>query len=207
MNAEFFAHFGILVRRHFLSPDVCRALVAEAARAATHPASVRDAGVQTVDARYRSTHIADVSDESIALVETKVLALKPTLEQHFQLTTTGCRTPEFLIYRSGDFFAPHADSIPAGGASDAVVSNRKISVVVFLNGESPSAADGDYSGGTLDFYGLIDDARAKSRPLSLTGEQGLLVAFRPETVHGVAPVIAGERFTVVTWLEGDHGNV
>jgi SM-20-related protein len=205
VNADFFAHFGIFVRRHFLSPEVCRALIADAARAVSRPASVRDGGVQTVDERYRSTRIAAASDASVALVRAEVLALKPVLERHFQLTTTGCRTPEFLVYRAGHFFAPHADSVAVGGASDVVVTDRRISVVVFLNGESQAATG--YTGGTLDFYGLVDDARTKNRPFSLTGEEGLLVAFRPETVHGVAPVVDGQRFTVVTWFEGDHKSV
>jgi predicted 2-oxoglutarate/Fe(II)-dependent dioxygenase YbiX len=207
VNADFFAHFGIFVRRHFLSRDVCRALIADAARASSRPASVRDGGVQSVDARYRSTRIADVSDRSVALVRGQVLALQPELERHFQRTTVACRTPEFLVYRAGDFFAPHADSIAAGSTADVVVTDRRISVVVFLNGESQSLTDGGYTGGTLDFYGLLDDPRTKDRPFPLTGEEGLLVAFRPETVHGVAPVVDGERFTVVTWFEGDHKSV
>jgi len=207
VNADFFTHFGIFVRRGFLGGEMCRALVADAARAASRPATVRDGGRQTVDERYRSTRIANVSEASVASVRAEVLALKPVLERHFQLPTTGCRTPEFLVYRAGDFFAPHADSVAVGGASDVVVTDRRISVVVFLNGESRSAGDDGYTGGTLDFYGLVGDPRTRNRPFSLTGEPGLLVAFRPETLHGVAPVVDGERFTVVTWFEDDHRTV
>jgi predicted 2-oxoglutarate/Fe(II)-dependent dioxygenase YbiX len=66
----------------------------------------------------------------------------------------------------------------------------------------PAARDDAYQGGELEFYGLVDDARLKNRALPLTGEAGLLVAFRAETMHAVSPIVAGERLTVVTWFEG-----
>ncbi len=62
--------------------------------------------------------------------------------------------------------------------------------------------EGSYQGGALDFYGLIPDTRMTNRALSLTGEAGLLVAFPAVMMHGVSPVITGERYTVVTWFEG-----
>jgi SM-20-related protein len=202
VDAEFFRHFGIYIQRGFLSPDQCRRFIADAQAAASEPATVRENQVNVVDHDYRRTTIASVSPESVAIVSDMLLALRPNLEQHFKVRTTACRTPEFLIYRPGDFFRPHADNIPAHAESDAVVTSRRISTIVFLNSESPRPHPGSFTGGALGFYGLIDDPRASEREFALTGEAGLLVAFRPEIVHRVAPVTDGERFTIVTWFEG-----
>ena len=70
------------------------------------------------------------------------------------------------------------------------------------NGESAEPESGFFTGGTLGFFGLMDDPRMADREFGLTGQAGLLVAFRPEIVHRIAPVTDGERFTIVTWFEG-----
>ena len=202
MDPEFFGHFGIYVKRSFLSDDQCRRLISEARLAKSKPATVRESYSNVVDDDYRRTRIADVSADAVVLVGNLFMALRPSLDRHFQVKTTGCRTPEFLIYRPGDFFRAHADSIPAGTERDTVVTGRLISTVVFLNGESSAPQAGSFTGGALGFYGLIDDPRARDREFSLTADAGLLVAFRPEIVHRVAPVTGGERFTIVTWYEG-----
>jgi predicted 2-oxoglutarate/Fe(II)-dependent dioxygenase YbiX len=41
--------------------------------------------------------------------------------------------------------------------------------------------------------------------VDLCGEEGLLVAFRAETLHEVRPVTHGVRFSVVTWFRGPPG--
>jgi predicted 2-oxoglutarate/Fe(II)-dependent dioxygenase YbiX len=202
MNAEMFATFGMYVRKQFLDADFCHRVVAEVRASASRPATVREDGAQTVDETYRRSHLAVVSEPTVALVHQSVVGLTADLERHFRIATTACRRPEFLVYRRGDFFSPHADSVRAGSSADEVVTRRRLTIVVFLNDESDIAREGVYRGGSLDFYGLIPDRRMKNRALSLTGEAGLLVAFPAETMHGVSPVITGERYTVVTWFEG-----
>lgn len=202
VDAEAFAHLGMFVRRGFLAADECERLLAEATSAASRPATVREGGANVVDENYRRSRIAEISAESVALVSTRLEALRPTLENHFQVQTTGCRTPEVLVYRPGDFFAAHADSVTHRDEDDEVVTGRVISTIVFLNGESEAPEDGCFTGGTLGFFGLIEDPRLADREFGLTGEPGLLVAFKPEIVHRIAPVTSGERCTIVTWFEG-----
>ena len=201
MDAEFFRHFGMYVKRGFLSDEACSRLIAGARAATSKPATVRERHANVVDDDYRRTRIADVPADAVALVSEMLMGLRPSLDRHFHVTTTGCRTPEFLVYRPGDFFRAHADSVPSGAERDDIVTGRLISTIVFLNGESPASAPGSFTGGALGFYGLVDDPRAQDREFPLTGEPGLLVAFRPDIVHRVAPVTAGERFTIVTWFE------
>jgi predicted 2-oxoglutarate/Fe(II)-dependent dioxygenase YbiX len=71
---------------------------------------------------------------------------------------------------------------------------RKVSAVIFLNGQSETPGPGTYGGGSLLFH-----PRGASEPFRLTAEGGSLVAFRAETTHEVEPVIHGERFTIASW--------
>ena len=202
MNADFFRTFGLYVARDFFDRDLCARLRAEARAAAADPATVRQQGAEyIVDEEVRRTQLARVSEASEQLVERRLMVLKGTLERHFRVTTSGIRWPQFLVYREGDFFRPHADSSAAVGAP-AVATGRRVSIVVFLNGEGDPADDQSYTGGSLTFYGLMRDARADDRGFPVTGEAGLLVAFPSQLVHSVTPVTCGMRFTIVSWLEG-----
>jgi SM-20-related protein len=202
LNADFFRTFGLYIARDFFDRDLCARLRAEARAAAADPATVRQQGTEyIVDEEVRRTQLARVSEASEQLVEHRLKALKGTLERHFRVTTSGIRWPQFLVYREGDFFRPHADSSAAVDAP-AVATGRRVSIVMFLNGEGDRADDESYAGGSLTFYGLMRDARADDRGFPVTGEAGLLVAFPSQLVHSVTPVTRGMRFTVVSWLEG-----
>jgi SM-20-related protein len=202
LNADFFRTFGLYVARDFFDRDLCAGLRAEARAAAADPATVRQQGAEyIVDEEVRRTQLARVSEVSEQLVERRLMALKGTLERHFRVTTSGIRWPQFLVYHEGDFFRPHADSSAAVDAP-AVATGRRVSIVVFLNGEGDAAEDESYTGGSLTFYGLMRDARADDRGFPVTGEAGLLVAFPSQLVHSVTPVTRGVRFTIVSWLEG-----
>jgi PKHD-type hydroxylase len=202
VNADFFRGFGLYIARDFLDRELCVRLRSEAGAAAADQATVRRQGTEyVVDEAIRRTHLARVPEASEQLVERRLQALKETLERHFGVTTSGIRWPQFLVYREGDFFRPHADS-SADRDAPAVATGRRVSIVMFLNGEGDAADDQSYSGGSLTFYGLMDDARAADRGFPLTGEAGLLVAFPSSYVHSVTPVTRGTRFTIVSWLEG-----
>ncbi|HET6851381.1 MAG TPA: 2OG-Fe(II) oxygenase, partial [Pyrinomonadaceae bacterium] len=73
---------------------------------------------------------------------------------------------------------------------------RRISIVVFLNGSSTEPQADCFCGGALTFY----DEKDATRSFDLSGETGLLVAFRADTFHEVLPVTSGERFTIITWF-------
>jgi SM-20-related protein len=79
------------------------------------------------------------------------------------------------------------------------VRERRISVVLFVNGGSDEPAPGSLGGGALTFYGLMGDG-GQSVGLPVDAESGLAVAFPSATLHGVSPVTHGQRFTVVTWF-------
>jgi PKHD-type hydroxylase len=202
LNADFFRNFGLYVVRDFFDRDLCARLRSEAGAAAAVAATVRQQGAEyAVNEDVRRTTLARVSTASEAFVGQRLLALKGTIERHFGVTTTGIRSPQFLVYREGDFFGPHADSSTDIDAP-AVATGRRISIVIFLNGEAAPSEEDAYSGGSLTFYGLMNDLRAADRGFPIVGEPGLLVAFPSHYLHSVTPVTRGTRFTIVSWLEG-----
>ena len=199
-RAEFFARFGLFVRREFLDNEACVRLRAEMLEADATPATVWTNGEGfVVDSSTRRTTHRQVSAAATAFVEERLLALQSELARHFSVRLTGCRTPGFLAYGPGDFYRPHRDN-SGGPAIAGAIRERRVSAVVFLNGETATANAGGYRGGALTFYGLFEEPRLAGRGLPLEGETGLMVAFPADVVHGVAPVSDGVRCTVVTWF-------
>jgi SM-20-related protein len=101
-----------------------------------------------------------------------------------------------LSFNVGDFFVAHQDGnrgLPRL-TSDA---ERKVSVVIFLNGQNGNADSGSYCGGSLKF----SDYRMESQysEFELPADPGTLVAFRSELTHEVTLVTHGKRYSVVGW--------
>ena len=107
--------------------------------------------------------------------------------------------PQFLAYKPGDFYLPHTDNFNKSGVA-TTLAKRKVTAVIFLNSEAVAPGRDTYSGGSLTFYGLIDEPRWRDCGFSLVGEAGLLIAFRADILHEVPPVTHGERHTIVTWF-------
>ena len=191
LPAEFFTRFGLYAEREFLSPEVCASLRDEMRAATGAPA--------TVDETYRRTKKTDVSPATAARIGDQLLRAVPELAKHFDRELVGMQKPQFLLYREGDFFRPHEDDSKKPDAPD-YVKQRSVSAVVFLNGATPGEPAG-YSGGSLTFYGLMDEASSEqSVGIPLAGETGLLIAFPSHLLHSVSPVTAGERYTLVSWF-------
>jgi SM-20-related protein len=199
-SANFFTRLGLFAEPAFLDPDLCSRVCNEMASASRAPATVREAGdAYGVDEETRRTKLAEVPSETASLVEDRLVAIKPALERHFDLELEGVQKLGFLIYGKGDYFRRHVDRGPH--ADDAEFSKeRQVSAVIFLNGESPEPAPGNYGGGALTFYGLLGNGQGSGVGLPLAPEPGLLIAFASDVIHEVTPVTHGERYTVVTWF-------
>src|SRR5208283_3367872 len=129
-------------------------------------------------------------------VRQRLLDLMPALGAHFQVDLSGCQGPEFLRYRVGSFYKMHHD----GGPSHSVAAGRRVSTVLFLNGQSKEPAEVSFGGRALVFYGLMQGEQWKNIGLPLEARAGLLIAFRSSVFHEVQPVTHGERLTVVSWF-------
>jgi SM-20-related protein len=199
-SLDFFSRLGVFHIENFFDPEVCARLRAEV-RSARGVSTTIYKGDLTygVDEEGRRAKSKGVSDGTRLLVKERLLAVKPSLEAHFGTELCGIEGPDFLAYRPGDFFLAHRDSNADRDAPEALQA-RRVSVVVFLNGESEGRDAACYSGGSLTIFGLIDDPGWASKGFPLRGREGLLVAFRSELLHEVEPVTGGERHTVVSWF-------
>lgn len=200
MDPSFFTRLGLFVRPNFLSDVECRRLQAEVQSAQTVAATVGDDSGTTyvVDEATRRTGWASVPETTFSFVQSRLEALKPALEEHFGTTLRECQRPQFLVYRSGDFFDLHRDSIDTPEAAEFSKS-RRVSVIVFLNKQADGAEPGDYRGGSLTFHGMMGDRDTKIG-FPVTGRPGVLIAFPANVLHEVTPVTSGERYTIASWF-------
>ena len=199
-TADLFSRLGLFIARDFLDDDVRRTICAEMRAAASEQSAMRTgSGDFGVNAEFRRSRWAKVSDPTLATVREKLLDAKPDLEKHFAVALRDCEEPQFLLYTERDFYRPHKDSTSDRHAAE-YLRQRRVSVVIFLNQETDENRPESYSGGALTFYGLLDAAPLKGRALRLDGEASLCVGFRSDVTHEVTPVTRGERLTIVSWF-------
>ena len=193
-QAAFFTRFGLFAAEEFLDGSTSARVATEMRERGGRPATV-SLSAEHVDEAYRRTTLADVSEATRALVEDRIRAALPAIARHFDEPLEDMERAQFLLYREGDHFRRHSDS-PRGEQPSNEGTVRRVSLVLFMNGEGPADQADSYGGGHLTFYGLMGEGLG----LPLTGTPGLLVAFRSDVVHAVTPVTHGERCTVVSWF-------
>ncbi len=181
----------LFVVPQFFEQRLCDAIVAELRAAAGDAATVYGAASSgTIDERVRRTVRVKPTQETVDLIIQKLLACKDAVEKHFDVTLNECEEPQFLRYRTGDFFVAHQDGNTGLMLLDS--EKRRISTVIFLSRESQSPEPDAYCGGSLVFSDLRNNFRMSSEP-------GTLVAFRSETTHEVTPITHGERYSIASW--------
>jgi SM-20-related protein len=180
----------------FLSVSECNAVIAEIRESSIRPATVSGAGDgRALDPLVRKAGTANLSHQTEQMITRRVTDLIPRLSDHFEVGLTSVEPPQFLHYRQGDHFVAHQDgNTPV--INDETL-DRKVSVIVFLNGQCEIANTHSYTGGSLLLHGKYPDWEYRQEAV---GGAGTLVAFRSETTHEVTPVEGGERFTIASWL-------
>jgi len=195
----FFQKLGLFVLPDFLDPqskvELCRQLTTAPSEKAI---VVGLNGAETINLDSRNVAICIVSKQTSALLQQRLLEIKPDLEKHFGVRLAGCEDPQFLNYGPGNFFRPHQDI--GGYEAKHAIRHRSVSVVIFLNRESEVPTEDTYGGGQLTFYGLMEGPQWEKLPFPLIAEPGLLIAFPSDKWHEVKPVSHGQRLTVVTWF-------
>src|SRR5712692_7666159 len=148
-TADFFARAGLLVVKNYLDAKACARLRREARSNARSQAKVLEKGAAfAIDTKVRRAHWVEVPTSTLSFVEARLMALKPCVEKHFHLALIGCEEPQFLVYKSGDFYQPHRDASTQPDAPK-FLKERRVSVVIFLNGEANEPAGDFYGGGSL----------------------------------------------------------
>lgn len=199
-NVDFFNRLGVFAIKEFLDLDLCHILQsAMCVSPSAGSAPVTAEGIESVDEAIRRTKLIRVSDDIINLIMDRLKAVKPQIEEHFQITLDDCENPQFLAYKKGDFFKLHTDRSTSSSAQK-YAQQRRVSVVIFLNGKSSQSQEAIYTGGLLILYGLIQQKNWEKYGFNLQGEPGLLIAFASEVYHEVTPVTQGVRYTIVSWF-------
>jgi predicted 2-oxoglutarate/Fe(II)-dependent dioxygenase YbiX len=180
--------------KDFLDGSTCANIFEEMRAAPANASTVYlndSSGV--VDVRMRSASSLQMRAETVALVRRALLSRIEILANHFGVPLTKCEDPQFLRYRTGDFFVAHQDG-NTGLIRSEREQFRKISVSVFLNDESEIPGPQTYGGGSLVFHPWRGDS------YHLRSERGTLAAFRSETTHEVIPITHGERYSIACWF-------
>jgi predicted 2-oxoglutarate/Fe(II)-dependent dioxygenase YbiX len=197
-GAAFFKNLGVFTIEGFLTAEECahwRKTVRDAplarARVGHYESKVKE--------EVRKTKSSRVSAQARDPLLQRIRELQPNLEKHFGISATYTGESEFLLYGPRDKFEAHRDVRKIKDKPG--MFRRQLTVVTFLNAWSEKPAEGCYTGGELFLHGLMDFEGAEGFGFPLEPTPGLLVAFPSDTVHRVAPIESGERFSVVTWFD------
>lgn len=176
---------GLLVAEHVVCEELCNQLLASFKAQNARPRSYQGA----VDPTVRKCDYAHVPTDLAKQVDGLIAE---RIDSHFALTTRPIPDQPHLIYRYGEGvgFTTHHDEVTdveqeRARTNAQPVIGGDITAVVFLN--PPDA----YVGGALYFEQPV---QAEVRP-----SRGSLVSFPAirEFLHGVRPIEAGERFTLL----------
>ena len=197
---KFFSQLGFYVIPQFLPERRCQELIDIMSAAPKRQGlTIGGGGQYKLDERRRSVGDARVPKDATADLKQALLNLRPDLEKHFAMPLEwGGEGPDYLVYRTGDFFKPHRDDEEYPPAPNSRVLRRRVAVILFLNRHSRENRENCFGGGLLNFYGLLDGPKWKNCAFGLEPEPGLLVAFPSSTVHEVTPITFGERYSVLT---------
>ena len=191
-------HFDLYLVNNFFDVESCRELIAEMRSSPASPAvTYGQESSGEVNKRVRKVTRAQPPEKTITRVTQRLMDHRERIAEHFGVSLSRCEEPQFLCYRTGDFFVAHQDG-NTGLVSLDTDKSRLVSVSIFLNRQSEELEADSYGGGSLVF----SDWRSNKR-FELAGEAGKLVAFRSELTHEVVPVMHGERYSIVSWFGRD----
>src|SRR5437660_354496 len=109
-SSMFFRQVGLFVAPDFLEAEFAERLRREMLIAPREKGLVvKSDGEDHLDESIRKVESGIVPHEIRVALKQSLRGLTPDLEKHFNLELTGCESPDYLIYRQGDFFARHSD--------------------------------------------------------------------------------------------------
>lgn len=178
-----FRALRFLAIENFFDAADCARLRDVMSQSPSESAQVYSSAAGATDENIRRTRAVIAPAAVRTNVVDRMNAIRDRAAEHFGVALDSVEGPQFLLYRTGDFFTRHTDKNEDGA------DGRKVSFIAFVNS--------DYDGGALKFFGGVQE-----KPLDLTfpATDGLLVCFRSDWLHEVEPVTRGERFTIAGWF-------
>lgn len=199
-GSAFFARLGLYVKPRFLSAEACMRLQEAMVKAPRDEALLTRGHDVVYDEEERSTSRARLDAAMRDAMRARFRDEMPAVAAHFKTPLHTLQRLQYLIYEPGDFFKLHMDG-SSHPEADESLRRRKISMILFVNGQATEPCEGCFCGGSLIFYDLLKGPAWKGKGFPIDAEPGLLMAFPADLLHEVAPVTAGIRFTVVGWAE------
>ena len=200
MRSTNIADLRIVLLEAFLDPPTRDAVLADARAAAGAAATVHGHGRTEAVTRVRQATQLAVCDATRRLVEQRLSDVAPALTERFGVALSAHEPLQFLRYETGDFFVAHQDGNTP--LTRDRTRDRRISIVIFLNTQTPANLPGGYTGGELVFHAPYPHVDRRD---AVVGAAGSLLAFPSEMTHEVTMVTGGERYTIATWFHGTHG--
>ena len=196
----------VFCQPNFLSLEDCAELIVKAKQASTHPTTVAAQGTQQVKGDIRRTSKVEMPDHLVKPIKGKLQNLIPILQEYFGTVITRSQPIQVLQYQPGDFYRIHKDNgnlriTEVGEAIPPYIADRKLTIVLFLNGEVDSGGKESFSGGELVLHSKTSLNDLLDLVLPISVNPGLLVAFPSSTLHEVLPVHSGIRYSIVSWFE------
>src|SRR2546425_13311813 len=102
--------FDLLLIKNFFDDEACRELIGEMRESPAAPAVTygqRSSG--EVNERVRKVTQAQPSAQTVALVTQRLMDHREKIAEPFGFNLRTCEEPQFLCYRTGDFFVAHQD--------------------------------------------------------------------------------------------------
>jgi len=198
LSHAIFRQLGAFTHPGLLTPDQCRAWRLRAAKAESRPARIHRDGTAVEDDGIRRTQQVQMGLEDKARLDAQISAVGPDLERHFNMALGPLRECKCLVYGPGDFFVPHYDVDEVDHKATTDLQRRIATVLIVLN--APDDHEAPYQGGDLTFYGLLDVPDSDEIGLTLAPDPGMLIAFKPNVLHGISPILFGNRYVIVGWF-------
>ena len=180
----------------FLDPATCREVRTAMDRGIAEAAEVLSVGIALDESARRATSI-DVDAGTLRMVEERLETSRDVLSARCGMVLGAREGTGFLRYAEGGFYGPHRDQ--GRNAEWPAASQRRLSLVVFLNSARDDPQGGGFVGGELVIYRGSPPVGADD-PIRVTPRAGLLVAFDATRVHEVRTVTRGVRDVVVDWF-------
>ncbi len=194
-------HSQILIAPNFVPEDICDEYIEYIQKQQETDLSVFDAEATNrtgqlaweVEKETRDTQTVELEPIKEVVHDLMRHAVRDFLNPFFETQIKDSEVPQILAYHPGGHYRPHIDGetlFNDGSGTLKWVKNvdRDISLVIYLND--------DYEGGEIVF---------PKQAISIKPRKGLLVAFPSSHhfLHGVNPVVKGDRYAIVNWFS--HG--
>jgi predicted 2-oxoglutarate/Fe(II)-dependent dioxygenase YbiX len=182
---------GVYVEENFLPETLCAEICSQMEKAVKTEDGLwsDNKSIEYKNSKHRQSHTCHIPEAARIPIEKKVLAAKVKIEKVFDEEYSAVlERPKFLRYSVVSFFAPHTDN----------QLNRKINISIYLNSQTTNGNSGDYSGGVLNLYNLIESKGWEGRGVPIPGKAGMLIAYPARILHEVTPVTEGFRYAIVS---------